>query len=404
MNKKLWMSLAITLSTGLLAQHLAAQEQPAPTPEAPAPPALVTNAPAPKSDKPVPKKKAAPKTKPAAEKKAEVKPPALAPAAVVDTAPILKLGPAIVKEKNLNVRGQPAINSEVVTRLSKGDLVNVLEEITLKKPGVDEPAKWAKIVLPSSAFVWVHVDYVDSATKTVKATKLNLRSGPGENYSVLGRIPKGTVIKEIETKGNWIKIESPADAYGFVAAHLLTNAPTATEIAATTPAPAVAPATPRPTPAPLPPPTVVVPAEPIVPAQPVTPAEEIKPADTNAAPAAPPTAPAAVPEVKPEPPTPAVPVVTPAPAEAVPEEPIIKRVVSREGFVRNTVSVQAPSYFKLESLDTKKTINYIFSPTTNIFLRDFYGKRIIVTGEEILDERWPNTPVLNIESIRTVNE
>jgi uncharacterized protein YgiM (DUF1202 family) len=397
MNKKLWMSLATTISTALLAQPLAAQETPAPALEAPAPPALVTNAPAPQPDKPGAKKKPAPKKKPEAK----------APVAVaVDAGPIIKPGPAIVREKNLNVRGQPAINSEVVTRLSMGAPVLVLEEVTRKKPGIDEPAKWAKIVLPSSAFVWVHADYVDAATKTVKATKLNLRSGPGENYSILGRIPNGTAIKEVETKGDWIKIEPPADAYAFVAAHLLTPAPAATEIAAVPPPPPTPPVAAPPAETPLPPPTVVMPAEPILPVQPATP-EEIKSADTNAAPAAPPTAPptapATVPEVKPDA-EPAVPVVAPPPTETVPEEPIIKRVVSREGFVRNTVSVQAPSYFKLESLDTKKAINYIFSPTTNIFLRDFYGKRIIVTGEEILDERWPNTPVLNIESIRTVNE
>ena len=35
-------------------------------------------------------------------------------------------------------------------------------------------------------------------------------------------------------------------------------------------------------------------------------------------------------------------------------------------------------------------------------LKDYRGQRIVVTGEEVLDERWPNTPVIEIEKIETV--
>mgnify|MGYP003340067344 FL=1 len=31
-------------------------------------------------------------------------------------------------------------------------------------------------------------------------------------------------------------------------------------------------------------------------------------------------------------------------------------------------------------------------------------KRVIVTGEEALDVRWPNTPVLKIDTLKTVDE
>jgi hypothetical protein len=307
---------------------------------------------------------------------------------------VLKPGPAVVKPNvsgTVMVRGQAAISSEVVTRLSKGQPVTVLETVTLSKPKEDEPAHWAKIALPTNVAVWVSGLYVDPVTKTVKGTRLNLRSGPGENYSVLGRIAKGAAVKEIETKGDWLKIEPPADTFAFVAAHLLANAPAAVEVAVVTPPPVT------PTEPVAPPPvTPVAPVEPVAPAQPVTPTVEVKPPETNAPPTAP-TAPVQVPEVKPEPPAEPPAVVTPPP-----EEVTLKRVVSREGYVRNTVSIQAPSYFKLESLDTRKTVNYVFSPTTNILMRDFFGKRIIVTGEEVLDERWPNTPVINVESIRTV--
>ena len=80
------------------------------------------------------------------------------------------------------------------------------------------------------------------------------------------------------------------------------------------------------------------------------------------------------------------------------EEP--KRIVTREGLVRRSVSIQAPTYFVLESVDTGRPINYLFS--TNIALKDFRGHRIQVTGEELLDERWPNTPVIAVEKLEAV--
>src|SRR5688572_27615130 len=133
------------------------------------------------------------------------------PSAATPAQPQLPLtpGPAVVNTRNANVRGQAKISSEVVTALKKGEQVTVLEEVTLKKPKTDEPARWAKIALPPSVGVWVHSDYIDGNTKTVKPKRLNLRSGPGENYSVLGRIEQGTPIKELEAKGEWVKIEAP---------------------------------------------------------------------------------------------------------------------------------------------------------------------------------------------------
>ena len=76
--------------------------------------------------------------------------------------------------------------------------------------------------------------------------------------------------------------------------------------------------------------------------------------------------------------------------------------MTREGFLKGSVSIQAPTYFELRSLDTGKTIEYIFSPSTNLVLKEFKGQRVIVTGEELLDERWQNTPVIIVDTLQTV--
>ncbi len=355
MKMKQWMVLAVILTAGVAARLTLADQ----------PPVLGGDPAATKPAKPVTKSKAAAK-KPTPSAQAEA------------YVPVTEPGPAIVRQ-NVNMRGQASINSEVIGRLKKGDKVAVLEEVTLKKPKTDEPAKWARIAMPAGQPVWVHSSFVDPATKSVKVKKLNLRSGPGENYSVIGHLERGAAIKEVETKGDWIKIEAPEKSFAFVAAHFLSKDTGSTAIAAVPP-PAP---TPVPTPTPPPPvPTVVVPA-PIPTLAPVV---------------------DATPPPTPTPPAPARPaVVTPA-VPAYDDNVIVRRVVTREGIVKGSVSIQAPTYFGLRSLDNGRTINYLFSASTNIVIKDFRDQKVLVTGEESLDERWPNTPVLTLESIQTVQE
>ena len=84
------------------------------------------------------------------------------------------------------------------------------------------------------------------------------------------------------------------------------------------------------------------------------------------------------------------------------EEPPPKRIVQREGIVRGTVSIQAPTKFALISPDNGKTINYLYTSSPNLDLLRYKGLRIIVTGEEGLDERWGNTPVISIQRIQVL--
>ena len=391
MNVKHRMFLAAFLSLGLVAESVFGQASPIAPQDTP-PPVI-----------PAGETPPSPAPKPDAKKKNPVKPKATSTAKspkasdTKDTkaakdkktaepekaAAKLSPGPAVAREKNVNVRGQAAINSEIVVHLKRGDLVNVLEEVTIKKPKTDEPARWAKVSLPADAGVWVSSQFINRENKTVIPKRLNVRSGPGENYSILGRIDKGTVVKELEVKDQWIKIEAPTNAYAFVAAHLLSTDPADLGPAlakANPPPPAVAP--PPPVVAVVPPPTTVAPATDPLPATPPPP----PPAATVAAPPIPASL------------TP----VTPPPAPPAADEPPPKRIVTREGVVKGSASIQAPTYFVLRSIDNNRTINYLFAPDTNVVMKQFHLQRVRVTGEEILDERWPNTPVINIDAIEAV--
>jgi len=307
----------------------------------------------------------APAKKKLAAKKKKAKKAVAAPAAPL--VPFAENEMAVANVKKINVRAQDRINSEVITTLSKGDTVTVLKQVTLKKPKTDEPANWLQIPLPTGTHVWVNSQFVDATSSTVKPAKLNIRSGPGENYSVIGRLVKGDAVKVVDTKGEWTAIEAPTNAFGFVAAHLFAHKE-------------AMPAQPTNT---IPPVAAVVENPTAI----ATPSTET-PASTTTNP------PAGMPVV-----TPAIP--TPLPAPVVPEPPA-PRIVEREGIVGNTVSIQAPSHYQLESLDNGNVIDYLYSSSTNLNLKRWKGMTVIVQGEEELDERWPSTPVITIQKIQVV--
>ena len=62
-------------------------------------------------------------------------------------------------------------------------------------------------------------------------------------------------------------------------------------------------------------------------------------------------------------------------------------------------SIQAPSKYALISVDTGKNIDYLYTTSTNLDLGRYKGAHVIVVGEEGLDARWGNTPVIDIHRL-----
>jgi hypothetical protein len=316
MKTNCWLMLGVMLATSAVAQNNPNAGAPAPAPTTP-PTAEVAPTPAPEAKpKPVkPKHHAAARVVPLAEPTVTLVP-----------------GPAQVAPKSLTARGQAGLKGEVVAHLKQGDTVTVLSQINLDKHKANEPAQWAQIAFPSSAHVWAFAKFIDPANKTVLSKKLNLRGGPGENYSVLGTIERGTTVNIIRTKGAWVEIEPPANAYAFVAAMYLSQT---------------------------------------APAQPPTPTT-----------------------VSAQPPTAAPPVAqTPPPTD---------RTVSHEGVVGPVTSPVAPTKYMLYDPDTYQTIDYLYSTAPDLDLSRYANMRIIVTGVEGIDPRWPSSPIIAIQSIRVV--
>jgi hypothetical protein len=248
----------------------------------------------------------------------------------------------------------------------------------LSHPAKDEPAEWAQITMPTGIPVWVDGVYVDADAKAIKGRRVNLRGGPGENFSVVGRLEKGSPIKEIKSENGWVAIEAPTNAYAFVAAEFLEM---------------------------LPPPVVAVAAPPVAPAP--------EPQVVNVAT---PTAPAVAAPSAPSPgdqknetqleldalhraeAAPAPDAAASGVTAATSTEPARPRVVTREGFVRRAYNVQSPTDFELHDIQSGKLIDYL-DPMPGQNFKIFLGTRITVTGPEGMDVRWTRTPVLHVQSV-----
>jgi len=353
----------------------------------------------------------------------------------------------VVRDNRVNVRGQATINSEVVTQLKKGETVTILEEVTHAKAKKGDPAKWLRIQLPANTPVWVNASFVDQVNKVVTTPKLNVRSGPGENFSVVARLEKGAAVKEIRTVGSWMEIEAPANTQAFVAAEYITRQPSAEP-------PTIIAAAPPPAPVPTVVETVKTEPAPVV-AQPPQPVVEApKPAPVVQAPIPEPP-PATAPTVQ-EPKQVAMakkadtsdakakagetakpeekksvwqrmfgkkdetdksadankktaekkaakaPAPKPAKAKPAPPEYVEPREVTREGIVKQRWNIQAPTDYMLADAETGKTIYFLFSTSTNLPWKALKDRQVVITGTEAIDKRWPNTPVLKIETLKTI--
>lgn len=125
--------------------------------------------------------------------------------------------PAVSKADRVNVRSRPGYAGEIVAQLRKGQAVEVLETLTLRKPAAGEPPAWTKIVLPAETPVWASADHIDAQTHKVTADVLNVRAGPSYEFGALARVKRGTQVHPLgESKDGWMRISAPEGSVGFV--------------------------------------------------------------------------------------------------------------------------------------------------------------------------------------------
>ena len=380
----------------------------------------------------------------------------------------------IVLGNNVNVRAKAFVTSEVVTQLQKGQRVVIIDEVSAQRAGPKDPQRWYMIALPSGTPVWVSAAFVENGLVT--ATRLNIRSGPSENHSVLGGINKGVAVSELRRQDKWVEIEAPGAIHGYVATFLLDvkqaepTPPVITSVTPAEPLPPEVPVVPEPivtAPVPVPDPIVEVvsvalapvPAFEILPTAPdpaagvsiaglpISDSTAVFSTTTVTAPAA--TEPP-VPDVSPDPLLTAPDTIvetegdvtyrvinpnapkktwlgrwwqrvttkkksTPSEGSAgegkfhdapppIEEGPTAVRSVTREGIVVRSWNIQAPSDWALKEVYTGRIVNYLWTTHTNVPWEELRGRTVRVTGEEAIDRRWQRTPVLRIETLKTLDD
>ena len=130
-----------------------------------------------------------------------------------------------VSPTNLNVRSEPATDSQVIGSLQKGTNVMAFKEkygwVQTYYGG--EEAWVAKHHLVSAENTTKNHSTVSESTSdsiTVTASGVNIRSGPGLDYSIVGGASTGNTYQLVETSGDWYKIDLENGSTGWIAAWL----------------------------------------------------------------------------------------------------------------------------------------------------------------------------------------
>ncbi len=110
----------------------------------------------------------------------------------------------VVRGSRVNVRARPEQRAEVVGQLNEGDTLAYVES--------REP--WIGIRPPEELSLWVFGEFVNNGLVT--ANKLNIRSGAGVNYTVVGTLHAGDKVRVRESFGDWVGIDPPKTAVLWV--------------------------------------------------------------------------------------------------------------------------------------------------------------------------------------------
>jgi len=98
----------------------------------------------------------------------------------------------------VNLRAGPSEQTEVVSQVSKGDV------LVVERGSEDD---WTAIVPPPAVNLYVYAELVKDGIVT--ASKAKVRGGPGINYKAVGTLEKGAGVKVRDSVGEWLKIAPP---------------------------------------------------------------------------------------------------------------------------------------------------------------------------------------------------
>ena len=125
-----------------------------------------------------------------------------------------------------NVRSDPDSTSKRITRLASGTVVSKL----------DQKENWTYVKLKSGIIGWIFSPLLASRTTEIKPVDVtveygflktvndfNIRSGPGETYKIITKIPEDQQLKKIGSHKNWYKVQLNDKQSGWIRDDIVEN-------------------------------------------------------------------------------------------------------------------------------------------------------------------------------------
>ncbi len=112
----------------------------------------------------------------------------------------------------VNLRSGPGQNYSVIWELGRGFPLRVLSS----------KGNWIKVQDYENDTGWVHKKFLDrKAHLIVKKKRVNIRSGPGTRFRIVGKANYGVVFRTLERKKGWVKVKHENGLTGWVLRSLL---------------------------------------------------------------------------------------------------------------------------------------------------------------------------------------
>lgn len=121
-----------------------------------------------------------------------------------------------VLKNNCNLRAAALATAEVAGQVSEN-------EVLLAKTMGEE---WVEVIPPSHVDFWVLGDYVKEG-RIDSRQKVNVRAGPGINFSIVGQLPAGEKVDVRGSRAGWMKIAPPSSCSLWIARSLVSDVPAA---------------------------------------------------------------------------------------------------------------------------------------------------------------------------------
>ena len=124
----------------------------------------------------------------------------------------------------LNIRSGAGTNYSVITKVYKGESVNIL----------DSSNGWNKVELSNGKVGWASSDYINinhnlqngtniSGHGKITTSVLNVRSGAGTSYSVIAKAYEGEKVELLESLNGWYKIKLSNGTIGWSSSDYITK-------------------------------------------------------------------------------------------------------------------------------------------------------------------------------------